>query len=219
MDTKKCKKCGEIKALSEYGNRGKRVDGSLKIRLDCKPCESARIRAVAERGKRDQRLTFVREIEGQDNVTSWLRKSLFSCSCGGERVTYRHSVRNGLTSSCGCKGKEAAEVTLATHGESGHPLYHKSMSANSKAKRLGVEGFILPSGIQQLFDNHGWCCYYCGLQSTDHGVMTLDHFVPYALGGSNTIQNCVPACTCCNSAKCDRDPKEFIESKRKGKKD
>jgi 5-methylcytosine-specific restriction endonuclease McrA len=84
------------------------------------------------------------------------------------------------------------------------------MNANQKAKKLGLDECILASQIERLFDSHGWSCYYCGLQSVDHGVMTLDHFIPFMKGGSNTIQNCVPACFGCNASKGDRDPREFI---------
>jgi 5-methylcytosine-specific restriction endonuclease McrA len=45
-------------------------------------------------------------------------------------------------------------------------------------------------------------CAYCGR----HPHTTIDHFVPVMWGGGTTKQNCVPACTPCNSAKHWRHP-------------
>lgn len=206
---KKCTKCGEEKSLDDFSKDGRRADGSLRIKSACKPCRSLRMKKTRERGKADQRLTFVEEVEGQENVIPSCRKALYLCSCGNTTLASKNDVKAGNTSSCGCKNIEAVREASITHGQYDHPLYNKTKAANSRAKAHSQSGRLYALQIEQLFDSHGWCCYYCDTQSVDPSVMTLDHVVPFALGGENTIQNCVPACAACNSSKNNRPESEF----------
>lgn len=52
-------------------------------------------------------------------------------------------------------------------------------------------------------DNHQ--CQYCGKKT---GIMTTDHIIPKALGGSDTWENLVCACLECNNRKGNRVPKD-----------
>jgi putative phage-type endonuclease len=55
-------------------------------------------------------------------------------------------------------------------------------------------------------------CRYCGCTLTTR-TATLDHRVPLALGGADDDSNYVLACKGCNSAKADKRPEEFSQSK------
>ncbi len=48
-------------------------------------------------------------------------------------------------------------------------------------------------------------CQYCGLTK---GGMTVDHVIPKVLGGADTWENLVCACSRCNNRKGDRSPEE-----------
>jgi 5-methylcytosine-specific restriction endonuclease McrA len=50
--------------------------------------------------------------------------------------------------------------------------------------------------VEILTSTGGFCCY-----CLDHGVMTVDHVHPIALGGSDSSDNLVPCCQKCNSSK------------------
>lgn len=50
----------------------------------------------------------------------------------------------------------------------------------------------------------GGVCHYCGKQTNPFADFTVDHVVPLAKGGTNELDNLVPACRRCNSAKGDR---------------
>jgi 5-methylcytosine-specific restriction endonuclease McrA len=54
-------------------------------------------------------------------------------------------------------------------------------------------------------DADAWACIYCGAPWTQ-----VDHFVPLARGGEDTLGNCWPSCTACNQSKSDRDPMEWL---------
>lgn len=48
-------------------------------------------------------------------------------------------------------------------------------------------------------------CQYCG---RGDGMMTIDHVVPRSLGGHDTWENLVCACSACNNRKGDRTPEQ-----------
>lgn len=61
---------------------------------------------------------------------------------------------------------------------------------------------------RQMFWRDGFRCAYCGVQDKEALRLTVDHVVPQSRGGSSTFQNCVTACTKCNSRKGNRTLKE-----------
>lgn len=56
----------------------------------------------------------------------------------------------------------------------------------------------------QIVAQHEGRCVYCGSVAE-----AMDHALPVSRGGGTTAENCVPACTACNSAKRDKTPEEF----------
>ena len=50
----------------------------------------------------------------------------------------------------------------------------------------------------------GWCAY-CGLS----GPLTADHRIPLSRGGTNSIENILPACVTCNCSKGTRTESEY----------
>ncbi|AVR56795.1 HNH endonuclease [Microbacterium phage Elva] len=53
-----------------------------------------------------------------------------------------------------------------------------------------------------------WRCVYCGRGAG----MVVDHFVPEARGGEDTVWNLVPACDRCNSSKQAHEPGPWMEA-------
>jgi len=60
-----------------------------------------------------------------------------------------------------------------------------------------------------LYLRDGLACVYCGAGIEDGTRLTLDHLVPHSLGGSNAADNLVTCCHKCNSARGNRDYREF----------
>lgn len=52
------------------------------------------------------------------------RKALFVCECGKLYVAWIHSVKSGVTKSCGCYRKKYMTNKQTKHGLSRHPLYN-----------------------------------------------------------------------------------------------
>lgn len=53
-------------------------------------------------------------------------------------------------------------------------------------------------------------CFYCGAKKwpakepSPQPEITIDHFLPISRGGTDDLDNLVPACRICNSSKCER---------------
>lgn len=58
---------------------------------------------------------------------------------------------------------------------------------------------------RQLLDLFNNGCFYCGCRLTIE-LMTIDHLVPKSKGGSSELNNLVPSCAPCNTAKADNPP-------------
>ena len=59
----------------------------------------------------------------------------------------------------------------------------------------------------RLLAHHGKACAYCGSKV----LIEIDHRIPLIRGGSNTIENILPACRNCNRRKNQKTEEEFRE--------
>lgn len=59
---------------------------------------------------------------------------------------------------------------------------------------------ITPAKKEAIFLAHGNNCYYCGC-GLDESNFTVDHIIPRSKGGDNGLNNMVPCCRTCNTAK------------------
>ena len=65
-----------------------------------------------------------------------------------------------------------------------------------RAEEAGVPATLMIEEWLETLDYFNWGCAYC------HGSYeVIEHFVPIAIGGGTTYQNCVPACVSCNNRK------------------
>lgn len=65
-------------------------------------------------------LTVLREVVSSHKS---VRKWLCQCNCGKESEVYQSALRQGKTTSCGCKVGVVAKATHTTHGDSGERLH------------------------------------------------------------------------------------------------
>jgi 5-methylcytosine-specific restriction endonuclease McrA len=70
-------------------------------------------------------------------------------------------------------------------------------SHNSRALRKGDAHRLTAADVEWMYATYGTNCLAC--DSPDKP--TIDHVVPYALGGTNTRDNIQPLCLPCNNQK------------------
>lgn len=75
------------------------------------------------------------------------------------------------------------------------PDLSRVQHANRRAKRFGVPGRLTTEDARRVMAIGR--CFYCG--ATDK--LGLDHRIPMARGGPNTVENLVCACRSCNASK------------------
>lgn len=92
--------------------------------------------------------------------------------------------------------------TLETKHVAGGSLEKaKARWARRRASKSGAKGSWTYEEWLDLLDAYGHTCAYCGVKDSK---LTQDHVVPLSRGGSNYIENILPACFPCNRSKRDK---------------
>ena len=86
-----------------------------------------------------------------------------------------------------------------------HRDVRQGFGARRHARKLGAPGTHTTVEWIWLLQLWNWTCAYCGAS----GPLQPDHRVPLARGGSNAIDNILPACRRCNQRKALMTEKEF----------
>lgn len=79
-------------------------------------------------------------------------------------------------------------------------------------RRRNAEGSFTFAEWLELLERHGRVCAYCGAS----GEMEADHRLPISRGGSNKIDNILPACRPCNRSKHSLTDQEFRARRQQG---
>jgi len=205
--------CGKVIKSNAY-----KVAVGVKIDCGCQALQARRDRAVnVEVGKVYARLTVVKEVEKDRRGH---RMFEFSCVCGKSRVYRGHSVLSGRVKSCGCLWYEShragQERRIKPDSWSAFNTifcsYKNSARYRKTPQRKDFE--FTRETFRKLIEQP---CYYCG----DSGSMTtvINKFgPPFVHNGVDridsskgyTIENCVPCCKPCNTAKLDRSIEDFV---------
>jgi 5-methylcytosine-specific restriction endonuclease McrA len=86
-----------------------------------------------------------------------------------------------------------------------HRDVRQGIDARRHARKLGAPGNHTTAEWIWLLQLWNWACAYCGERS----ALQPDHRVPLARGGSNDIENILPACRRCNQRKALLTEEEF----------
>ena len=70
--------------------------------------------------------------------------------------------------------------------------------------------WITPKKRLAIYLRDGLACCYCGASIESGAALSLDHLLPHSHGGSNEATNLVTCCKRCNSARSNRDYREFV---------
>ncbi len=76
--------------------------------------------------------------------------------------------------------------------------------------------YISKADIDKILERQHWKCAMCG-KPLKPGRFHIDHKVPLALGGSNSIRNLQALCPDCHHIKTKQDRKKIAQAKKKKK--
>ena len=88
-----------------------------------------------------------------------------------------------------------------------HPEIFVAARARRRALMIEAEGTFTPKEFSLKCKSFSNKCVYCGKKKP----LGPDHVVPLAKGGNNTIENTLPSCKPCNSAKHTMNFEEFLK--------
>lgn len=78
-----------------------------------------------------------------------------------------------------------------------HPEVKRAKDQAYRARRAAAAGHFTGAEWLELVARHANLCAYCGAS----GPLEADHRVPLSRGGTNSIDNILPACRSCNGRK------------------
>ena len=219
MNQKRCTKCAELKALSEFC---KDRSGKNGLRSQCKACAAAygkQYRAAhpdyhkryregnyedalaREKHYRDthsaQRAAYNQRwrAANPDYHKRWAAAHPEERAASGKRYRATHPERVAAKNRRWCQANPEKAAAYAKQWAQEHPEKRAATQQRRRARKLGAT--IAPFDESQVYERDGLQCVYCG--STDD--LTLDHIVPLAGGGAHSIDNLTVACQSCNSSK------------------
>ena len=86
-----------------------------------------------------------------------------------------------------------------------HPEVKRAKDHAYRARKVAAEGAFTGAEWRDLLTRTGNVCAYCG----GPGPLEADHRVPLTRGGTNVIENILPACRSCNGRKHKMTEEEF----------
>ena len=160
-------------------------------------------------GQKFERLTVIRKL----GSNKWGKKEwLCKCDCGNEIITITAHLRNGNTKSCGCLQKEIIGNRYRLNP--GIAMMHNRLRQYQKrAERQGVKWNLTEEQFKEITQQP---CYYCGAKPSNrvgknykNGVYICNGIDKINNTEGYTIDNVVPCCKTCNSAKGTLSLQEF----------
>lgn len=203
MGTRVCCKCRAERPTSDFGPRKGRPGG---LRYQCRPCDSAYMRAYYARNadecrrKRREYHMAHREEEAARDALRW------KLNPAKERARARsYRERNAAR----VKPKAIARTRSWV---ASHRAERKAIAAKYAARKRGatVSNAVTAASWAERLTEYEFCCAYCLRHQSACGKLEQEHLTPLSRGGDHDISNILPACRSCNASKNDRHLLEYL---------
>lgn len=198
-DVKVCSKCGEGKSPEEFSRDKRKKDGR---RPDCKACASAHYQANKDKITERQRAYYQANKEKHRRLTKAWREANPDKAKEISRAYYEaNKERINKRTGAYAKVNRDRKNELARNWNRANPDKIRRRNSNSRAKFPVPQRWVRSECSDDL-------CYWCGTDLTelDSFDVTLEHIMPFELGGEALPHNEVMSCRPCNSKKKDKHP-------------
>lgn len=141
------------------------------------------------------------ETRSRENILRYLaERESFIRQLLATGVEVDKQMRQQMAERFDCKPQDIANVIYRIRNPKyweRHYATHQVASQNGRAQLFGYEGRLDPDDWKRLCEEYGNACASCGRE----GELVIDHVLPLAKGGTNTIDNIQPLCPACNRQK------------------
>jgi 5-methylcytosine-specific restriction endonuclease McrA len=195
MEVKVCNGCGVEKPISEYY---KKAGGKYGVMGKCKACYKYREKTYRQNPsvkERQKLYAALWKANNKDKIREYNKKHGYSAY-----LKYKETEN----------GKEVRRRNKLKYNST---LKGKLTDKRSKHKRRAImenAGTYTNEQWQERLAEYNYCCAYC-YKPFPVNELTVDHMQPISRGGTNTIDNLVPACKSCNSRKNTNTPLEMLQ--------
>ena len=193
---KVCNLCGAEKLLSEFHRHKSYKDGHRSL---CKACLKARPKTD------EQKASHVR------NVLASRARNLEKARAYQSGYRAKHRDQLNAKSTLWRKQHAEAHRSLVSAWSRANPGANAVYLSRRRARKMGNGGSHTDAEWRERVAYFNACCAYCLTHESECGPLTRDHFTALAIGGSDGIENIVPACATCNSRKGPRPLFKFLQ--------
>lgn len=193
---KTCRKCLEIKPISEFHRHSHfKADGH---RATCKVCEKAKASTPEARARAVAR-TQKWQARNPDKVKA---ASVLD-------VRLNRASRNERSAAWRANNREYHCALVAAWAKA-NPEANAVYIGRRRARKAGNGGTHTLAEWRERIAYFNHCCAYCLRHESTCGKLTQEHVISLYLGGSDDIDNIVPACGLCNFKKGPRPLFKFL---------
>ncbi len=209
--TKRCKKCGEEKALSEFHKDRQKKDGT---RNHCKVCVKAWNAKYREENPeymakyRAENKDSIRATRAKYRAENKDRLKAYSAKYYAENIDSIKSDKARYYA----ENREACLAYSANYKKA-NPEKNRASEQRRRARKANAKGTFTADDWKARLAYHGYKCIYCGIEKADtkEKYLTMEHLIPLSRGGTNYPSNLAPSCKSCNCKKHTKTHFEFIE--------
>lgn len=195
---KTCTKCGEIKALTEFGKHASRHDG---LRSWCKPCN----RAAASEWQ------VSNPEKNKERSAEWRAANPDRAAAGCAKwVAANREKKRQVTAKWYSANTEKVAKSVA-RWRVANPEARRIYEQNRRARKLEAGGELSVDIAERLYSLQRGKCACCKKSLGDK--FHRDHYMPLALGGTNTDDNMQLLCPTCNLQKNKKHPIDFMQQR------
>lgn len=194
---KNCTVCKQPKKIDEFYKDKTRSDG---LEHRCKPCKIKCSKTYKNTNTKEFKKCSKCRLE---KTISEFYSSAYSSD---GVASYCKICKSKIRKNWHQRTKSDRKIQRNEYLKKNPQILHKIRENRRTREYNAVGNHTLEEWLakKKEFDN---LCGYCKLGKP----LTKDHMTPLSRGGTNSIDNIIPACKSCNSAKCDKTYKEFME--------
>mgnify|MGYP001571268626 FL=1 len=187
--TKRCTKCGEVKALPSFYNF---KHGALGKQPECKDCSK----------KRSTEWRVKNRKRSNESRANWEKRHP-EVRAAYRALPKRKEYTKAFSAAWYERNRERLKEIRARWHRENYPRGRKEKmvqaEANRRARQSGATGTVTLADVWKLYGQQRGLCATC--RCSLDGRFHRDHVVPLVYGGTNSIDNIQLLCGDCNRTK------------------